>query len=249
MGSTGSITLNHYSKRDLQVPHEVLSLMPSYYTSKITKKDLFLCKKNWEVIGVDLIPMNGNKAYIGLYFDSCRTWLYSTLFEGLIEEVLLETRLVNHVHLFLNDLLDIIVLSFNQWNHYQDFQQKVQVITKRCCNYGIKSTHFINFGPVLFNSLTIVSVSFSSEHERAWKNLYSSILAVIIPYCLSFQDVLTFPAAEGVVEEPTPQPVRTDESKPLPTDVNNRLPHERVITLSSTSRLRMQTSLSNSVPL
>jgi hypothetical protein len=216
-------------------------------------------------------------------YDSKRSWFTSLLSDGISELILTNGPSLSApgpssspsapsgylTQPFLNKMLEMIRLSFLQWNALSHFQHQLVILARECCHYGIKSQDFIAFGPILFHSLSVVmstptGSSYPPELDNAWKSLYSSILAVIIPFCLeNIEMVIPAPAAaegDGRQETltgfeskpiqneppipPAPPPAGAAPTAPLP------FPGARgQASVAASSRLRMMTSLTNSVAL
>jgi hypothetical protein len=281
MGSSVSINLRNLYVRRFNLPPEIMSHMPSsYYRPSITKAEIQLCQQSYDDICHDLISPAHRSAssadppspLLQELYDSKRAWFYSLLSDGINEIIL------NHdpsspsptgylTQPFLHKMLEMIRLSFLQWNSFPHFQHQLILLAKECCHYGIKYQDFIAFGPILFHSLSHVlapspspisqsssSLAYSPELDRAWKSLYSSILAAIIPFCLEYEDLLTAPADAMVVERVDPP--RGFESKPLPNEgppatapTTTPSSSGAPVPMAASSRMRMMTSLSNSVAL
>lgn len=239
----GSVSRS-FSTRKFHISPAMIEYMPSYFQPSISKSDIQRCKEHWDTIHNELILPSNDSEGIGEIFDSKKAWLYSLLSHGITETILAESSF--RTHPFLSKMLEIINLSFSQWNHDAEFHRQTLLLTKECCNYGIKYQNFIDFGPILFSSLLTVSQSTNDSLDKAWKCLYSSILVVIIPYCLHSGEVVTIPA-EGGVDPPIPPAVA--ESKPMPHDTAPQTSPNRLVISAASSKLRMNTSISNTVPL
>jgi hypothetical protein len=264
MGGSVSIHIQNLSTRKFNLGSEVFPHLPSYYLPVISKSDILKCQQHWDHITNQLDPpiaeagaLSRRSELIGELYDSNKTWFYALLSDGIASTILAEFSF--RTHPFLSKMFEIIQISFSQWHHLTEFQHQTVLLTKECCNYGIKTQNFIDFGPILFHSLLLVSRSFTPDLDRAWKRLYSSILAVILPYCLEFGDIATIPD-EGLplppVHHPLPPSPRSPsaEAKPIqsePTALRQQTPMPPpTVTLSgASSRPRMETSISNTVPL
>lgn len=264
MGGSVSIHFQNFTIRKFTIGSEVLPHLPSYYLPGITKSDLLKCQQHWDQIQNQFIPPVGGGALvnengdelIGELYDSNKTWFYALLSDGISTTILAEFSF--RTHPFLNKMFEIIQISFTQWNHWPEFQRQTVLLAKECCNYGIKLQNFIDFGPILFHALSVVSLSYFVDLDRAWKRLYSSILAVIVPYSLEFGDIATAPD-EGVPLQPPfvpPSPRSpSDESKPISnesTPLQQQGPSVPLPTATisgASSRPRMETSISNTVQL
>jgi hypothetical protein len=261
MGGSVSIHFQNLSTRKFNIGPEVLPHLPSYFLPAIAKSDIQKCQQHWDHINNQLVPpvaggalphRNGDDL-IGELYDSNKTWFYALLSDGISSTILAEFSF--RTHPFLSKMFEIIQMSFTQWNHWNEFQHQTVLLAKECCNYGIKSQHFNDFGPLLFHALLVVSRSYSVDLDRAWKRLYSSILAVIIPSCLEFGDIATVPD-EGVALPPSiPPRSQSGESKPISNEsipLRQQAPSTPLPTITisgASSRPRMETSISNTVPL
>lgn len=242
--------------------------LPSYYISELTLSSLQLCSKHWEDITLDKLKSFRDSATIKTYFDSCKMWLHSLIYNELITLSNYYNFKVDTRHTFINLMRAMIVVNLKYEENNDYYEKETILLCNRILNLGFDHQHFIAFGYALLNSLSIMSGNeFTSQLKNAWKSFYSSILSICLPCCPQFKFISTSSALAGDDSATLPNrsglmtKTSSGSIKLIKTDPGNSTNIVSVITpniaanvnfhneVSSNSHLRMYTSLHNSVLL
>ncbi len=180
----GIITTTTISR---QYPFDLtlFSLYPEYFNSSLRKKDLIVCSTHWQQIMMgNCIPYKEN-IWIQRCFESCKVWLNHVILNELFATTKIHLKSSEDREIFLKSMFAMIVVNLKEWDDPLSQDKTIEILCQRVMRLGFNSNYFIAFGPAFFSGLrTISGINFSSEIEESWKNVYSSVLSITIPFLL-----------------------------------------------------------------
>lgn len=160
--------------------HSISASFPKYYNPEVTCADIELCSQIWIQILDETTPSPS------VDYSSIRDWFYMKLYHLLQHDP--EIPKFVDAHLFLRSILQLIPISFHQFENSSHFFHHFQHFGKRCSQVGITASYFNNFGSHLFS--VISEINNQGNILTAWCKLYSSILSITLPYvCKKFGDI------------------------------------------------------------
>ena len=204
-------SLNNSPLREYEVNPLIVNILPYYFSSLLFQKDLLICSFQLEIILSDksfsssslssspspssspLPPLHPSfslpsSTWRKEYFDSYLPWFKSLLSHELLLLVKLSNHLLRNIYLFIDFNLKMILISLKQSkNRFQQSDQEISTICLQLIRLGYQHHHFISFGIALFRSLPVILGEdyITSSSQNSWKNVYSSILALCLPLCLT----------------------------------------------------------------
>jgi hypothetical protein len=205
----------------------ITAILPAYYQPEVTFQDIQICSNIWIQIIDDRLPAPSS-ATPG--YHSMRHWFYSELYSQITQEIR-SNDLKHDCHLFLEGILELIPISFHQFQNRTHFQNHFQFFAKSCSEIGITVTIFNLFGSYLFSLIPLIDPQ--PEGEVSWIKLYSSILAVVLPILVHYRPADTVPAAVSI-SAPTghSHPLVIASSSSLTTAPSNLPPPPRPTSLT-----------------
>ena len=187
MGGGQSICyINFHKKSDAEI---MKFMLPLYYTTHhITERDMDLAHQSWDYICTSTSPK-----YLDVHDSnnlqkpSCISWFYTTFYNRLFDvhpacKPLFKRGTVGQG----NFLVKMITLTLNQLRYPKSFQQTMENLAARHCEWGVRGGEYGIVGDVLFYSLQYVlgDEVFSDAVQVAWWRIYSAMLTHILPICI-----------------------------------------------------------------
>ena len=165
-------------------------LMPLYYTKEpVTERDIELCNGTWSAILSDDVPKY--KKLLdepGFDFNSCRIYFYTVFYNRLMElQPGTKGAFRNGIDTVGSFMTKMMSVSLTQLDNQQSFHEAMRGLALRHSQRGIQSYEYFPFGDVLFHALEeTLGNLYTMDVDRAWKNVYSSMLTIIIPVTIDF---------------------------------------------------------------
>jgi hemoglobin-like flavoprotein len=161
------------------------------HTPDITDTDINLAKSVWSSIIEDRSPLYLEEKMKDSNFphSSCISWFYSIFYDRLFNvhpmcRPLFTSGIVSQGKF----LVKMVTFILNSLKHRSKFTTAMQELAKRHCERGIRGVEYGIVGDVLFYSLQkTTGILYTLEVEIAWKKIFSSMLAVIVPLCVEYE--------------------------------------------------------------
>lgn len=234
----GGIITSNIILREYNLNSSSKELYPSYFSSILYSNDLSLCLKQWELIITNNLPLYHSCTIKKKYFDCCLTWFKSILYYELLNNMKISVTLFSFINKLIDLNLTMILINLKQRCEFKLLDSQISDIATQLIRLGFQHHHFIEFGYSLFRSLPIVlGDDFTLQCHQSWKNLYSSILAVCIPLCLS--------SSSTIGEDMCVMPERSNDTN---TNLRDTVDNLSEVVLPS-SQIRMFATLHNSISL
>lgn len=171
----------------------ILLMMPVYYINDavISDRDLTLAKGAWLQIIEDRSEEYLKQKREDPSFDhaSCISWFYSVFYARLFNihpmcRPLFTSGIVSQGKF----LVKMVSLILNSVKKKEKFVKTMEDLAMRHCERGIRGVEFGVVGDVLFYSLQkTIGITYTLEVETAWKKIFSSMLAIIVPLCIEYE--------------------------------------------------------------
>lgn len=79
-------------------------------------------------------------------------------------------------------------MSLQQCDDKLKFQKAMVALAERHCERGVKAVEYGIIGDVLFYTLQeTAGALYTPTVEACWKKVFSSMLAIIVPLCVSYE--------------------------------------------------------------
>jgi hypothetical protein len=132
----------------------------------------------------NLRSYEGN-TWIQRCFESCKIWLDHVILNELLSTTGIRFKSLEDREIFLKSMYAMVILNFKEWDDPLSQDNAIETLCSRVLRLGFGYDYIIAFGSAFFSGLRTVSGNnFSTEIEKSWKNVYSSVLAICIPYLL-----------------------------------------------------------------
>lgn len=149
-----------------------------------------LAKKSWNLVIEDRSPAFAEqKTNPEFEHNTCISWFYSIFYERLFNvhpmcRPLFTSGIVSQGK-FLVKMVSLILTCLK---NKTKFTVTMQELAMRHCERGIRGVEYGIVGDVLFFSLRkSIGSAYTSEVETAWKKIFSSMLAIIVPLCIQYE--------------------------------------------------------------
>ncbi len=125
----------------------------------------------------------------GFAYPSCRAWFYNVFYERLFDiHPLCKPLFTNGVDSIGTFLVKMISISLNQCDDKHKFHKAMVELAERHCERGVKAVEYGIVGDVLFYTLELTAGAlYTPPVEACWKKVFSSMLAIIVPLCVSYE--------------------------------------------------------------
>jgi hemoglobin-like flavoprotein len=166
----------------------------------VTEEDILLARSNWNMIVGDTSPAYKHAKDTIPNFEpaSCVSWFYTIFYERLFNvhpmcQPLFTTGLVGQGKF----LVKMMSITLSQLGDQSKFCTTMEGLAKSHCERGVRGVEFGIVGDVLFYSLMkTLGDEFTIEAEYSWKKIYSVMLRIIVPLCISYERTGVLPTVE-----------------------------------------------------
>jgi len=189
MGAATSVAAMCF-KKDEQI---IQMMMPVYFISDavISDDDINCVQHAWNVLIIEDRSREFLRAQESATFvySSCISWFYSVFYSRLFNvHPLFRPRLNSKGSKSGKSLVMMIATTINGLRDKDMFQRVVTEMAKNLCSSGVKPVEYGILGEVLLYSLHVVlGNEYTVEVDTAWRKIYSQVLDIIIPVCVSYE--------------------------------------------------------------
>lgn len=187
-GKSSKVSYGNLTKDEI-----VELMMPAYYTPSphISAAILETAKEAWLKILENrsnvVRSIKNNDGWVGS--TSGISMFYTTFFDRLFDvHPLAKPLFSGGMQAQGKAIVKMVSMILNTFKNPEKFEKMVKEVASSHCRMGVKAAEFAIVGDVLFYSLKrCLGEEYTTEVEDAWKKIYSAMLQLIVPFCLTYE--------------------------------------------------------------